>query len=89
MRSRASAIAGPCGGFFDFPRTASSFGMAVGSVGGGSVWLLTTSPIVPGETMTLELTIFDVGDQAWDSLVVLDDFEWSISPSEVGTNPNE
>ncbi len=55
--------------------------------GGGTVWLQTTAPIVPGETMMLELMVFDVSDQFLDSQVLLDDFEWSIDPSQVGTGP--
>jgi len=58
-----------------------------GNVGGGTVWLVTTSPVVAGETMVLELTVFDVSDQVWDSLVLLDDFLWDIDPASVGTTP--
>jgi hypothetical protein len=54
--------------------------------GGGTEWLTTDAPIVPGETFTLELVIFDVGDTALDSLVVLDNFRWSLEPVEVGTH---
>ncbi len=53
--------------------------------GGGTVWLNTTSPIVPGEVMTIEFIIFDVGDHAWDSLTLLDAFEWALTPATVGT----
>jgi hypothetical protein len=53
--------------------------------GGGTVWLTTTSPIKPGEDMTIEFVIFDVGDHAWDSLVLLDNFKWSLTPASVGT----
>lgn len=62
-------------------------GMELGNTGGGTVWLNTTAPIVPGEVMTLDLTIFDVSDNVLDSLVLLDGFEWSIDPSDVGTEP--
>lgn len=58
-----------------------------GATGGGTVWLETTAPIVPGETIELYLMVFDVTDQILDSLVLLDDFEWSIDPGEVGTSP--
>jgi hypothetical protein len=61
-------------------------GMQAG-VGGGSVWLVTTAPVLPGETITLELMVFDVGDWSWDSLSLLDDFEWSVNASGVGTGP--
>lgn len=55
--------------------------------GGGTVWLETTAPVVPGEVITLDLMIFDVSDGILDSLSLLDDFQWSINPSGVGTNP--
>jgi hypothetical protein len=31
--------------------------------------------------------VFDVGDGNLDSLVLLDDFQWSIDPADVGTGP--
>jgi hypothetical protein len=62
-------------------------GMEVANTGGGTVWLTTSSPIVPGEVMTLDLMIFDVSDNVLDSLVLLDGFQWSIDPSDVGTEP--
>ncbi len=58
-----------------------------GSAGGGTVWLETTAPVVPGEHMVLELMVFDVTDDVLDSLVILDGFEWDINPSDVGTQP--
>ncbi|HHH30851.1 MAG TPA: hypothetical protein ENK57_21245 [Polyangiaceae bacterium] len=62
-------------------------GMQLGNTGGGTVWLQTTAPVVPGETMVLEMMVFDVSDNILDSLVLLDAFEWSINPSGVGTGP--
>lgn len=62
-------------------------GMNVSSTGGGTSWLETTAPVVPGETMTLELMIFDVSDPILDSQTLLDAFEWSVQPSGVGTGP--
>jgi len=54
--------------------------------GGGTTWLTTTSPITPGETMTIEFMIWDTGDQVWDSTVLLDAFEWSTASTIVGTS---
>lgn len=62
-------------------------GMEIGNTGGATRWLTTTAPVVPGETITLEFTIFDVSDNILDSNVLLDGFEWSIDPSGVGTGP--
>ncbi|MBI4705241.1 MAG: choice-of-anchor L domain-containing protein, partial [Deltaproteobacteria bacterium] len=62
-------------------------GMQVGNTGGATQWLITKAPIVPGETMVIELMVFDVSDGILDSLTILDDFAWSVTPSEVGTDP--
>jgi len=58
---------------------------ADGGAGGGSQWLITTAPVVAGEDMVLELVTFDVGDNIYDTNVLLDDFQWAIDPAEVGT----
>ncbi len=48
------------------------------SVNGGSTgWLTTRAPIQPGETFTLELMIWDVGDALFDSSILLDKFVWA------------
>jgi len=62
-------------------------GMEVNDTGGGTEWLQTKSPVTPGETMMLELMIFDVSDGKIDSLVLLDAFNWSVVSSSVGTGP--
>lgn len=56
--------------------------------GGGTRWLETTAPVTPGETITLELMIWDTGDHSYDSLVLLDDFRWLPNPASVGTHPD-
>jgi hypothetical protein len=60
--------------------------MQLSNAGGATVWLTTDAPIVPGETMVLELMIFDVTDNILDSLVLLDNFVWNASPADVGTH---
>jgi hypothetical protein len=47
-------------------------------VGGGTGWLTTIAPVIPGETITLELTIGDVGDGIYDSTVLIDNFQWQV-----------
>jgi hypothetical protein len=47
--------------------------------GGDTVWLTTNAPITPGEVMSLDLTIFDVSDHALDSVVLVDNFQWSAA----------
>lgn len=60
--------------------------LLVANVGGGTNWLTTDAPIIPGETITLELMVFDVGDTQWDSLTLLDNFRWNLVPLPVGTH---
>lgn len=45
--------------------------------GGGTKWLSTVAPVVPGETITLKFVIWDTSDQALDSTVIIDNFKWS------------
>ena len=47
-----------------------------GMRGGGTGWLTTISPCVPGETFTLIFAIGDVYDGIYDSGVFVDGFEW-------------
>lgn len=44
--------------------------------GAGIQWLTLDAPIVPGETFTIDLMVFDVSDDAGDSAVLLDNFRW-------------
>jgi hypothetical protein len=39
-------------------------------------WLRTTVPVTGGTTITIRLLIFDVGDGASDSSVLIDNFQW-------------
>jgi len=66
---------------------------AQGKDGGGTSWLTTDAPVVPGETIELRFMIWDTGhvqngdpDQWYDSLVLLDNFHWNLNPSQVGTH---
>jgi hypothetical protein len=43
---------------------------------GGTGWLHTIAPVTPGEIITLTFHLFDEGDDIWDSLVLLDNFQW-------------
>lgn len=55
------------------------------SGGGGTGWLTTQAPVKPGETITLEFYVFDVGDQAYDSSVLIDKVEWLATDTTTGT----
>jgi hypothetical protein len=48
--------------------------------GAGSCWLQTTAPVVPGETIRLDLVIFDVEDGSSDSVALFDAFGWDTTP---------
>jgi hypothetical protein len=61
-------------------------GMQIGNTGGATLWLTTDAPIVPGETMVIDFMIFDVTDDTYDSLVLLDNFKWNAAPATVGTH---
>ncbi len=43
-------------------------------------WLRTTSPLTPGETVTITFSIHDEGDNVLDSAVVIDNFRWQTVP---------
>ena len=61
-------------------------GMDSPANGGGTTWLTTDAPVVSGETPVLDLVIFDVGDRAYDSLVLLDNFRWGLNTTAVTTH---
>jgi hypothetical protein len=61
-------------------------GMQLNSTGGGTKWLITDAPVVPGETMVLELMVFDVSDGILDSLTLLDNWVWNAAPAQVSTH---
>jgi hypothetical protein len=56
---------------------------------GATSWLQTTAPITGGDEVTIRWAIWDTGDTAWDSTVLVDNFQWVATggtPS-VGTEP--
>jgi hypothetical protein len=50
--------------------------------GGGTGWLTTRAPVLPGEVITLTFEIYDEGDGIFDSAVVLDNFGFSTEVIE-------
>ncbi|HEY1957457.1 MAG TPA: choice-of-anchor L domain-containing protein [Polyangiaceae bacterium] len=69
---------------FDDPETA----CGQNDSGGGSTgWLTSAAPVAPGETITLQLMIWDTGDANYDSSVLLDDWKWSDAAVTVATKP--
>ena len=55
--------------------------------GGGTGWLTMSGNVEPGEIMELRFAIWDTGDSVWDSLVLLDDWQWSVQAAEPGVEP--
>ena len=56
---------------------------------GATVWLVTQAPVTGGQEVTLRFTIWDTGDQAWDSTALIDNFQWIANGGTVtvGTTP--
>jgi hypothetical protein len=54
--------------------------------GGATGWLTTSGNVEAGETIELRFVIWDTGDPWYDSLVLLDNFQWSVSASTPGTH---
>jgi hypothetical protein len=53
--------------------------------GGATGWLSTHAPIAPGEEFTLDLIIWNTGDTALDSSVLLDNWKWLGGTVTTGT----
>ena len=62
-----------------------------GGVGdaGATGWLVTTAPVDAGQELTVRFAIWDTGDSAYDSTVIIDNFAWTADGGsvEVGTAP--
>jgi len=58
-----------------------------GRHGGATGWLNMTGNVTPGEVMTLRFAIWDTADEIFDSVVLLDDFQWSVEASQPGVQP--
>jgi len=55
------------------------------SGGGATGWLTTQAPATPGETITLQFMIWNTGDEAFDSSVLLDNWQWQATDTTVTT----
>jgi hypothetical protein len=54
-------------------------------LGGGTGWLVTSGNVVGGEIITLRIAIWDTSDGIYDSIAIVDNFQWSVEASEPGT----
>lgn len=52
---------------------------------GATGWLKTSSPIKPGEELTVRFAVWDSYDMALDSTVLLDTFQWELSEGQIET----
>jgi hypothetical protein len=55
------------------------------SIGGGTYWLTTAGNVIAGDVVELRIAIWDVGDSSWDSLAVIDGFQWLANATLPGT----
>ncbi|MSP24787.1 MAG: hypothetical protein EXR75_06395 [Myxococcales bacterium] len=47
---------------------------------GATSWLVTQAPVTGGTTLKVRFAIWDTGDSAWDSTVLVDNFKWIATP---------
>ena len=52
---------------------------------GGTGWLTTRGNVKGGEVITLRLAIWDLGDDRYDSLVLIKNFKWETTEQKPGT----
>lgn len=67
------------------------FGGGWGNDAGATAWLRTSAPIGGGEEFSIRFAIWDTGDDALDSTVLVDNFSWIANGGTVviGTTPVE
>ena len=58
------------------------------TIGGGTYWLTTAGNVIPGDIVELRIAIWDVGDSAYDSLALVDGFQWLANATLPGTGGN-
>jgi hypothetical protein len=89
--STCTSTAGLAGTGMDVANPPAQFGNDPGwcgasnLTGGGTGWLTTRGNVVGGEIITLRIAVWDTGDPWYDSVVLLDNFQWSVEVAEPGT----
>ena len=51
-------------------------GAASSIAGGGTGWITTEAPVLPGETATVQFMVWDSTDGVFDSSAIFDNFRW-------------
>jgi hypothetical protein len=54
-------------------------------LGGGTGWLVTAGNVVGGEIITLRIALWDTSDGIYDSVALVDNFQWSVEATMPGT----
>lgn len=54
-------------------------------VGGGTGWLVTSGNVKGGEIIKLRIALWDTSDGIYDSVSILDNFQWSVDAAQPGT----
>ncbi len=62
-------------------------GCGSGPEGGGTGWLRMSGNVTPGEVFEVRFALWDSSGHIYDSLVLLDDWEWSVEAAEPGVAP--
>jgi hypothetical protein len=70
---------------FDATGTACGGGQSIS--GGGTGWLTMSGNVLPGEIVDLRFAIWDSSGHIYDSLVLLDEWRWSVDAAEPGVVP--
>jgi hypothetical protein len=55
-------------------------------IGGGTYWLTTAGNVIPGDAVQIRIAIWDVSDSIYDSLALIDGFQWLPNATLPGTN---
>ncbi|MCU0657016.1 MAG: choice-of-anchor L domain-containing protein [Polyangiaceae bacterium] len=55
------------------------------TTGGGTGYLTSSGNVRPGEIIEMRFAVWDTGDSIYDSLVLLDNWTWSLNASQPGT----
>lgn len=54
--------------------------------GAGTGWMTLRAPVVPGETVSIAVAVFDLGDNQRDTSIALDNWRWSCQGCTLGAD---
>ena len=81
LASTGFDVANPAPQFTDDPGYCGTNNQA----GGGTGWLVTSGNVKGGEIITLRIAVWDTSDGYYDSVSIIDNFQWSVDASTPGT----